>query len=427
MAITPYCQLVIAVQRFQTRATSPVKEVEGQDQGVTAVRSFLKRSFQKIRTSKTKLVMLLYVVIMILSVFNINFCLDRPESSLTVASECSSTISSSDENEEDRPVSPKSNISDDESQKPQVKTEKQVKTNDEKNNSNGVSRLSNLIQSMKIPKFKRQKSNNSEVSSSSSTSPDLDLPPKPVRSRSISSEQGGLVSPFSRNVSERHSYRTQSRYMQAAEAYAAKRRNNNSTNGTWSGSRGRERSTILPDKSNVYDRPSSRASSLGGKRIPSRTASASPGPQRRIRKDVTKNLQVPNPTPSSKSTPTRKPGKTENAKYDDDEGDEILKRMEEILMTYKSKVEDHLAAEGRELPKELFEDFTTQWVNEATTLTKSRSSSRHRNESEVVKVRTAPNWRRETNGNSAGRSGRERTRIPVPTFFNSPIPNETHI
>ena len=45
-----------------------------------------------------------------------------------------------------------------------------------------------------------------------------------------------------------------------------------------------------------------------------------------------------------------------------DNDDLILKRMEEILMTYKSKVEDHLAAEGRELPKEIFEDFTSRWV-----------------------------------------------------------------
>ena len=45
-----------------------------------------------------------------------------------------------------------------------------------------------------------------------------------------------------------------------------------------------------------------------------------------------------------------------------DNDDLILKRMEEILMTSKTKVEDHLAAEGRELPKEIFEDFTSRWV-----------------------------------------------------------------
>ena len=35
--------------------------------------------------------------------------------------------------------------------------------------------------------------------------------------------------------------------------------------------------------------------------------------------------------------------------YDTDE--QILKRMEEILFTYKTKVEDKLAAEGKVLPK----------------------------------------------------------------------------
>merc|ERR1719266_1747568 len=50
------------------------------------------------------------------------------------------------------------------------------------------------------------------------------------------------------------------------------------------------------------------------------------------------------------------------ADHDLEEEDAILKRMEEILLTYKSRVETHLAAEGRELPKEIFEDFTSQWV-----------------------------------------------------------------
>ena len=34
-----------------------------------------------------------------------------------------------------------------------------------------------------------------------------------------------------------------------------------------------------------------------------------------------------------------------------DTDEEILKRMEEILFTYKCKVEDKLAAEGKQLPK----------------------------------------------------------------------------
>ena len=40
------------------------------------------------------------------------------------------------------------------------------------------------------------------------------------------------------------------------------------------------------------------------------------------------------------------------ADFDTDE--QILKRMEEILFTYKTKVEDKLAAEGKALPKVCF-------------------------------------------------------------------------
>jgi hypothetical protein len=49
-------------------------------------------------------------------------------------------------------------------------------------------------------------------------------PQKPGRSMSVSSDDGeGKL--FARGVAERHSYRgTTSRYMQAAEAYAAKKR-----------------------------------------------------------------------------------------------------------------------------------------------------------------------------------------------------------
>ena len=43
------------------------------------------------------------------------------------------------------------------------------------------------------------------------------------------------------------------------------------------------------------------------------------------------------------------------ADFDTDE--QILKRMEEILFTYKTKVEDKLAAEGKALPKVCFSFF----------------------------------------------------------------------
>ena len=40
-----------------------------------------------------------------------------------------------------------------------------------------------------------------------------------------------------------------------------------------------------------------------------------------------------------------------------DTEEEILKRMEEILFTYKCKVEDKLAAEGKQLPKVGYKSF----------------------------------------------------------------------
>ena len=103
-----------------------------------------------------------------------------------------------------------------------------------------------------------------------------------------------------------------------------------------------------------------------------------------------------------------------------DNDDLILKRMEEILMTYKSKVEDHLAAEGREFPKEIFEDFTSRWVQNSmrggppagsgTPVSKSKSNG---NLVLTPSVRTTPLMRKEK------RDGMERTRIPMPTYFNA--------
>ena len=243
---------------------------------------------------------------------------------------------------------------------------------------------------------------------------------------------------------ERHSYRAPSatsRYMQAAEAYAAKNRAastaSKTTNGTWSSSsaknsfssRGRQSRPALT--SDTF-RPPSRTSS----RPASRTTSASPGPHRRSMDNVLSG--------STHSTPCKKPvknsGKTsaETAKIsaksqkalaemDLDEEDAILKKMEEILLTYKSRVETHLAAEGRELPKEIFEDFTSQWVAASTARPLSRSataempvvtpSGHHAVMSrsstadiQTPKMKPSPRKAKRDSSN---------TRIPVPTFYNN--------
>ncbi len=114
---------------------------------------------------------------------------------------------------------------------------------------------------------------------------------------------------------------------------------------------------------------------------------------------------------------------------DTEEEDMILKRMEEILMTYKSRVENHLAAEGRELPKEIFEDFTSQWVA-TSSRPMSRSAMAATSDSESLSSSsTLP--RRTATPRKEKKRDSSKTRIPMPTFYNSnnssPIPSETNI
>ena len=242
--------------------------------------------------------------------------------------------------------------------------------------------------------------------------------------------------------------------MQAAEAYAAKTRASRSTSsgnssgtacangGTWSSgsktswsstptnsstNRGRSR----PQLTNDTFRPPSRG--YGNSRPASRTTSASPGPWRRQRQasgDSSLNEpQQPLMQPSSThSTPCKKPfgssahGENKmstsvgNAKshktladLDLEEEDAILKRMEEILLTYKSRVETHLAAEGRELPKEIFEDFTSQWVAASTANSRPMASTRSPSTSALPRATPSPR--------KAKQRDSSKTRIPVPTFY----------
>ena len=326
---------------------------------------------------------------------------------------------------------------------------------------------------------------------------------RPARCRSASGDHDGMMSNnFSRSVTERRSYRgplATSRYMQAAEAYTTKSRNarvqetNNKAGGrnAWNGlsNRGREGSSNSGFGWNDSQRPYSRTgmSTPGGSRPASRTASASPGPCRRqqrssngqisrgnssnaLRYESNNQLQPPAhlnrtlPT-STHSTPCKKPqpknsqssctssvkkssisSKSNQALAElEAEDDLILKRMEEILLTYKSKVEDHLAAEGRELPKEIFEDFTSQWVQNVrqkpekggvgdkpevpgkhcqtnNPVMKSRSNGCIPVVASASAIRTTPIMRKDKKDGIV-----EKTRIPMPTYFNSPIPTETDI
>ena len=208
---------------------------------------------------------------------------DRPESRLTVTSECSSTISSEDDNaqvthiEDSRatlqqpmkkkesesdttlrqsdveipPTSPTgSSISDDLNwpapPPPLTSIEPTEPTKTTPSPAKSNNRLSNLFSNMKIPKLKlnrKQNSGGSSKSGSPASSDEVDkMSPvktsptqrsengdsktsKNGRSMSVGSDDGANL--FVRGSGERHSYRAPtapSRYMQAAEAYAAKKR-----------------------------------------------------------------------------------------------------------------------------------------------------------------------------------------------------------
>jgi len=218
------------------------------------------------------------------------------------------------------------------------------------------------------------------------------------RTRSASSDNG-----FSRNTTERNSYRAPrgtSRYLQAAEAYANKNKTTNTSHSTWSASSSRARS-----------RPGLSSDLFQAPEKTSRTASASPGLQRKrlnSRSDVSEREEQA--VTSTHSTPSRRPNpRRQNSKelldIGGDTEEEILKRMEEILFTYKCKVEDKLAAEGKQLPKDIFDDFTTHWVNSSPHRAKSVDSLDSSERS------SGPSQRKEH------REGQRNTKIPAPTFY----------
>jgi len=403
---------------------------------------------------------------------------ERPESSMTVGSECSSTISTEDERthspiEDQDGSSSQTIIADPTSNKlecPQLiekvgqdsgsgdMTEHEIKKTGNQLSPTTKNRLANLFN--RIPKFGKTRKGagedgeldtnyvsqqasakpNIQSSGSANSSPVKTLPPpaqsrskrstavnlnttRPelTRTRSSSSDNG-----FSRG-GERGSYRAPkgtSRYMQAAEAYANKGKTVNSNNSTWSASsvtRARSRPGLSSD---LFQPPQKH----------SRTASASPGLHRKRNPSLSKQTSPTTEYPaisSTHSTPSRRPTTRRQTSRElldlgSFENDEmILKRMEEILFTYKSKVEDKLAAEGKELPKDIFEDFTSHWVNSSPHRAKSvdslDSSEKSSEKGSYNRVKVSPSQRKEH------RDGQKMTRIPVPTFYKSPIPSETHL
>jgi len=97
----------------------------------------------------------------------------------------------------------------------------------------------------------------------------------------------------------------------------------------------------------------------------------------------------------------------------------ILKRMEEILFTYKTKVEDKLAAEGKALPKDIFDDFTEHWVASSPHRAKSVDSLDSSERSHGSQGEGAARSARTPHQRKEHREGQRTTRIPAPTFYKS--------
>ena len=288
--------------------------------------------------------------------------------------------------------------------------------------------------------------------------PPLSRPPSGLqRTRSMSSDNGFS----SRGCSERGSYRggrgTSSRYMQAAEAYKYKTLNATpptsaaaGSSTTWSASatKSRVRPSLTAD---TFQQPPA-AGRPAAASSQHRTASASPATHRRqSTRSTNNNSDVSSSSSngshlvtSTHSTPSRKPTPRQRSttrEYrgggsGDIETDEmILRRMEEILFTYKSKVEDRLAAEGKQLPKDIFDDFTEHWVvNSAPYRAKSvdsldssdRSDGLHHHQqqhhqSNSGRLQTPASPKMAARGPAARKDPKEghrvTTRIPVPTFY----------
>jgi hypothetical protein len=320
---------------------------------------------------------------------------DRPESRLTEASECSSTISSSDDGKERDSgdvsesiltPSPEPTKSAEDADRSVVTQDKTKRRGSSAGASSGDSADTSTLVGADSP-------NSSTPNLLPRRSPSFTATSTPVRrpvsrSNSVTGEDGCGLS-RSRPGSQRSTTRpaATSRYMQAAEAYTARSRAQKTSNATTTPGR---KTPELWGRRRV---PDIKYATTG--RV--RTASASPAPHQRealgghntgpagpIRRERTfggggesgRTTPVARPTAvsSTQSTPSRRPNprvalaSQELAAVADEEGDseDALKRMEEILMSLKSRVEDRLAAEGQELPKDIFEDFTSQWVSEAT-------------------------------------------------------------
>lgn len=221
------------------------------------------------------------------------------------------------------------------------------------------------------------------------------------RSRSTNSENG--FQSLSRNTPARKSL---SACRTSKRAVEPPTRNQ----GTWNGRSSRGHT---PVNSDMYKPPS----------MPRgfRSASASPGP---VRRNIGHSAPV---TPQTRSPKTSAPNSNLVSPTDKDKlpdflrqqvtglsdvsskpSVEMLQQLENLVNSYRVKVLDHFAEEGKEPPPELADDFSCSWVRNAQSLTSSPKKVAHPS---PAREASSPKF-------TPRRSGLG-SRIPGPTYYPS--------
>merc|ERR1719480_752300 len=346
---------------------------------------------------------------------------ERPESSMTVGSDCSSTISSEDDDggqtrDSDTSSSP---IEDQDGSSSQTviaaspakrsqnsKTEVTPETpGDAGKKSQDLSpttksRLANLFNRMPKLGKSRSKDADDEVSE--------DKTDKVITNNSAKNSQHSANNSPIRTLPPSGGYGTLGRRSAGnsnpVRSQMTRTRSASSENGFIRSRPGLSSDLFQPPGKQT--RTASASPALHRKRLPT----SGPGPSPPRPSEVTSTHS----TPSRRSNPRRQNSEDVLDVADFDTDEQILKRMEEILFTYKTKVEDKLAAEGKALPKDIFDDFTEHWVASSPHRAKSvdsLDSSERSDQSSVTRTPRTPNTRKEH------RDGHRGTRIPAPTYY----------
>ncbi|KAF2364763.1 Gas2-related domain [Trinorchestia longiramus] len=221
------------------------------------------------------------------------------------------------------------------------------------------------------------------------------------RSRSTNSENG--FQSLNRNVPARKSLSASRPSKRAVESPARNQ-------GTWNGRSSRGRTAVNSD---MYRPP---ASPRGV-----RSASASPGPARRNfghSAPVTPQTRSPKTSApnSNLASPTQLPHLPNFLQQQvsglsdvtSKPSVEMLQQLENLVNSYRVKVLDHFAEEGKEPPPQLADDFSCSWVRNAHSLTNSpKKSVRPQAPSDRPTPKLTP--RRDGMG----------SRIPAPTYYSA--------